>query len=347
MLKDKVKSLRAKIPRSFTLMLIPHSEQSIYRARIPLFLIQSILLLFIALSVAGYYFFTDYQQMKERMAELRQLRVVNEEQETRLKQLEEQTEKLKANLLELNRLEQNVRNLLKQDDRRGREELPSRSGSLLSRNSPRSLQSITLPQQLSLKVEDAGNNIGTAPAVQEKSAVDTGEKDWNTRYAKLKNELETLSWQFTDTRETLSALTAELTSTLEYLQAKPYGWPTSGRITSNYGYRRSPFTGRREFHDGLDIAAPYGTPIVATHSGTVVYTGYKWIYGRMVIIKNKKYGFTTVYSHASQILVKEGDKVKRGDVIAKVGNTGRSTGPHTHYEVHVNGVRVNPRNYLQ
>ncbi len=126
----------------------------------------------------------------------------------------------------------------------------------------------------------------------------------------------------------------------------PLGYPVRGWITSPYGYRRDPFTGRREFHEGVDIAAPIGAPIRAPADGVVVFVGRKPGYGKMVILDHG-YGYSTAYGHCSKILVRIGQKVKRGQIIAKVGNTGRSTAPHLHYEVRVGKVAVNPYYYLK
>ena len=98
-------------------------------------------------------------------------------------------------------------------------------------------------------------------------------------------------------------------------------------------------------HKGLDIAAPRGTSIYAPGAGTVIFAGRKHGYGNVVIIDHG-YGYTTLYGHCSKLLVDEGAQVSRGDVIALVGSTGRSTGPHLHYEVRLNGVHLNPQRFL-
>ncbi len=118
-----------------------------------------------------------------------------------------------------------------------------------------------------------------------------------------------------------------------------------GWYSSSFGYRKSPFTGKREFHKGLDISARKGASIFATADGVVTYSGKNGLMGRMITIDHG-YGLVTRYGHADKLLKKRGDRVKRGDIIAKVGNSGRSTGPHVHYEVKVNGVPVNPKKYI-
>ncbi|MDY6793622.1 MAG: M23 family metallopeptidase [Thermodesulfobacteriota bacterium] len=129
------------------------------------------------------------------------------------------------------------------------------------------------------------------------------------------------------------------------LASTPAIRPATGWTTSRFGYRISPFTGRREFHKGFDIANRKGTPIIATANGTVTFASKKGAYGNTVVIDHG-HGMVTRYAHTHKILVKRNDKVKRGDTIALVGSTGRSTGPHVHYEVHLNGIPVNPEKYI-
>lgn len=130
--------------------------------------------------------------------------------------------------------------------------------------------------------------------------------------------------------------------------AYPYRLPVAGqgsRVSSTYGVRHDPFTGRLARHTGLDIPAPHGTPILASGGGRVISAGYKGAYGRAVVIDHGD-GLSTLYGHASKLLVRAGDVVMPNQQIALVGSTGRSTGPHLHFEVIRRGVRVEPRQYL-
>jgi len=129
------------------------------------------------------------------------------------------------------------------------------------------------------------------------------------------------------------------------LASTPAIRPTGGWMTSRFGYRVSPFTGRKEFHKGVDIANRKGTAILATANGIVSFAGKKGPMGSVVVIDHG-HGMITRYAHLSEALKKQGDTVKRGDIIAQMGNSGRSTGPHLHYEVHLNGVPVNPVTYI-
>ncbi|MBW2610169.1 MAG: peptidoglycan DD-metalloendopeptidase family protein [Deltaproteobacteria bacterium] len=125
----------------------------------------------------------------------------------------------------------------------------------------------------------------------------------------------------------------------------PSIWPAKGWISSRFGYRISPFTNEKEFHNGLDVNARTGTSIIAPADGVVASTGKTYGYG-MILTINHGYGLKTRYAHLSKFLVKKGQVVKRGQKIALMGNTGRSTGTHLHYEVHLKGVPVNPLRYI-
>ncbi|MFV0420945.1 M23 family metallopeptidase [Oleidesulfovibrio sp.] len=131
----------------------------------------------------------------------------------------------------------------------------------------------------------------------------------------------------------------------ELLAATPSIWPTEGWITSPFGPRRSPFTGRKDFHKGLDISNRPGTPIYAPANGEVLFTGTDGAYGRTILVRHGG-GLVTRYAHLRSSSVKKGQKVARGELIAYMGNTGRSTGPHLHYEVRLNGVCVDPMRYI-
>jgi len=130
----------------------------------------------------------------------------------------------------------------------------------------------------------------------------------------------------------------------------PSIWPVQGWISSEFGWRH-PFrtrTGGRSsaWHTGIDIASSKGTPIIAAGNGKVVSSGYMSGYGKTLIIDHGN-NIETLYAHCSKLYVKKGDTVSRGDIIAAIGSTGRSTGPHIHFEVKVNGVRKNPLDYIK
>jgi murein DD-endopeptidase MepM/ murein hydrolase activator NlpD len=128
----------------------------------------------------------------------------------------------------------------------------------------------------------------------------------------------------------------------------PSIWPTNDvrrRITSRYGRRTDPLTKRLRQHSGVDIRADYGSPILSSAAGTVIFSGYHQYLGHCVKVDHG-YGLETWYGHMSKRAVEKGDEIARGRVVGKVGSSGRSTGPHIHYEVHVNGKTVDPKNYI-
>jgi murein DD-endopeptidase MepM/ murein hydrolase activator NlpD len=133
-------------------------------------------------------------------------------------------------------------------------------------------------------------------------------------------------------RETLAAATPSL-------------WPTRGWLSAGYGMRADPFSGEPNFHPGLDISADKGTPVYATADGTVELASWAGDYGNLILL-NHGFGIVTRYGHLSKFLVKVGQKVRRGELIAYVGATGRATGAHLHYEVTINGRLLNPLQLL-
>jgi len=122
--------------------------------------------------------------------------------------------------------------------------------------------------------------------------------------------------------------------------------PTNGYISSPYGYRDDPFTGKRAMHWGIDIVTAKGNPVVATADGTIIKRGFDKISGNYIKISHPRSGFVTIYCHLSEFKVKNGQKVKRGQTIGLVGSTGKSNGPHVHYEVQLDGKPKNPWDYL-
>ena len=141
---------------------------------------------------------------------------------------------------------------------------------------------------------------------------------------------------------------ADFSENLEsFFRVRPTGWPAEGRISSEFGYRIDPFSGEiRERHDGIDIDAPMGTEVFATADGVV--TTADWDdegFGYLIVIQHG-FGYSTLYAHNYSLLVSEGDEITRGQLIALVGNTGRSMGAHLHYEVRINDVPQNPQKYL-
>jgi murein DD-endopeptidase MepM/ murein hydrolase activator NlpD len=143
----------------------------------------------------------------------------------------------------------------------------------------------------------------------------------------------------------LDFLTKHFESQSLILATKPTIWPTIGWMSSPFAFRDDPFTGKRQFHYGIDIATNFGNPIVSTADGIIISLANDKMSGKNITISHGN-GLTTHYLHLSKFLVKSGQKVKRGDVIGLVGKTGKALGPHLHYEVRINNKPVNPYNYI-
>jgi murein DD-endopeptidase MepM/ murein hydrolase activator NlpD len=160
-------------------------------------------------------------------------------------------------------------------------------------------------------------------------------------------QFDQLSQQLSDREEQLSVLESVLmTRNLQY-EVIPSGRPVKkGWISSRYGMRTDPFTGKPDFHKGIDLAGAEGADVIAVGSGVVMWSGKRFSYGNMVEI-NHGNGYITRYGHNKENKVKVGDTVKKGQVIAKIGNTGRSTGPHVHFEVWRSGLTVDPMKFVQ
>lgn len=147
--------------------------------------------------------------------------------------------------------------------------------------------------------------------------------------------------------DNLSLAKDEILEYQELMRITPTLWPTvSKRVTSNFGYRSDPFTRKPSLHAGIDIGGKVNSPIYSTADGIVLTAGYDRAAGNHIII-NHSNGIRTIYMHLNKLLVQKDDTIKKGQEIGKLGSTGRSTGPHLHYEVLKNGTQIDPRPYMQ
>jgi murein DD-endopeptidase MepM/ murein hydrolase activator NlpD len=163
--------------------------------------------------------------------------------------------------------------------------------------------------------------------------------------AAIGDELEQLTAIVKEEGDNLRALERFLGRATRVLAALPSRWPVRGQVNSGYGSRASPWLAKLEFHKGLDIGAPVGTPVKSPAPGTVVFAGVNAEYGQTLILDHGN-ETKSLYGHLSRLSVAVSEKVQRGEVIALTGNTGRSSGPHLHYEIQVKGQAVNPTSYL-
>ena len=161
----------------------------------------------------------------------------------------------------------------------------------------------------------------------------------------LPGKLGSLEAEASRQEQSLSHLQEYFDDQRSLLSSTPSVWPARGWVTSDFGTRMDPYTAERKMHQGLDIATSHGQPVYSPSDGTVVFAGAEGGYGKVLVIDHG-YGVKTRYGHVSELFVHAGDRVRRGDKVAAVGNTGRSTGPHLHYEVRVNGIPENPRKFI-
>ncbi len=271
--------------------------------------------LFLSIIAGGALHYTRLNHMVNQKAlleaKLEQEQASVEHQRKQIQSFAKNINELKSSLLELNDFENKIRIMANLEHKGDQASLFSVGGSVpedLDPSIPLEEEHDRLMRQMHTEIRQ----VNQASAVQ-------------------KTSFETLLTSLKDKRNVLAAT--------------PSLRPASGWISSDFGYRISPFTNRREFHRGLDIANREGTPIIATADGLVTFAENKWLIGNMVSIDHG-YGISTIYGHLSKLLKKKGDRVKRGETIALMGTTGRSTGPHLHYEVRLNGVQTNPKHYI-
>ncbi len=172
-----------------------------------------------------------------------------------------------------------------------------------------------------------------------------GEKKQDEALKEMHQELTQLQGVASKQETSLQTLIEYFEDKRSLYDSTPAAWPVRGWVTSPFGKRIAPFTGKMQFHEGMDIAVQIGTPVHAPADGVVTKAGFEPGYGNVVEISHG-YGLMTVFGHNSRLNVKVGQHVKRGDIISYSGNTGLSTGPHVHYEVRLNGLPVNPVRYL-
>jgi len=171
-------------------------------------------------------------------------------------------------------------------------------------------------------------------------------EDVRRRADRIEKSLDDILSELNRTQSQLSSQAEQAEYTRTRWQAMPTAWPVEGRLTSGFGARRSPFTGVVKTHTGLDISAPMGREIRSTAPGVVVSSGWNEGYGKMVILDHG-YGVVSRYAHMGVLLVSAGQEVQKGTPLGGIGMTGRTTGPHLHYEIQVDGSFVDPMVFLR
>ena len=294
-----------------TILLVPDATDRVKRFRIPSFLPTFFILTLIFCTAFLVFIIRDYRSMKVHSPQRVRLEKENELQKRQLAHLAKRIDQTTQKLVELREFDRKLRTMVNLETSEAKKEFQGVGGS-----NPILLQSqyhmAKTHKDFVRSMHSAIDNVDREIALCEKD----------------KTELH----KFLENQKVLLASTPSI-------------WPTKGWLSSRFGYRMSPFTGKKEFHRGIDIATPMGAPIVAPADGIVSKIYSDRGYGKVVSISHG-YGVITRYAHLSKALVNKGQYVKRGETIALVGNSGRSTGTHLHYEVHLNRVAVDPLRYI-
>ena len=304
--------------KKLTLLIFDAAGTSVRQTTIPKLLLPVIAVLVAAASVALYMGVSDYLRLRADSRELANLRADFKKQDERITHQQSQIAAfsnkinfLKSQLMDLHNFEKKIRIIANLD--------PSEDGSSMfgvGGSDPEDLDPVAVMEQ-----------------------------DYQELVRDMHVEINEIDQASHSQRNSFTSIFSQLEDKRNLLAATPSIRPVKGWISSDFGYRVSPFTGRREFHRGLDIATREGVPIVAPADGIVTYSGRKGLMGNMITLEHG-FGMVTRYGHIKKLIKQKGERVKRGETIALVGNTGRSTGPHVHYEVRLNGVAVNPMNYF-
>ena len=294
-----------------TILLVPDATDRVKRFKIPSFLPVFFVLILIFCAAFLIFVIRDYQSMKIHSPQLVRLEKENELQKKQLDHLAKRIDQTTKKMYELREFDRKLRTMVNLETSEDKKEFQGVGGS-----NPILLQS---QYNMAKTHKDLVRSMHSAIDDLDRE-IELCEKD--------KTELH----KFLENQKVLLASTPSI-------------WPTKGWLSSRFGYRISPFTGKREFHRGIDIATRMGAPIVAPADGIVLKVYSDRGYGKVVSVSHG-YGVITRYAHINKALVKKGQYVKRGETIALVGNSGRSTGTHLHYEVHLNRIAVNPLRYI-
>ncbi len=316
-----------------TVIVVPDETSPVRRFQVPRALLRHgvwMAALVAMLAAAGV---VDYVRLRVEAVEVEQLRGETRRHRENLMELTQDVSELEQALARIREFERKVRVIA---------------------DLPAAMTEVSAPDALE-PAEAGPQGLPTGPAGGESGSWDLGPAEAElegegdsldaARIERIRRRARQLTLRSELRRDSFDALLEELDGKRHRLASTPSIWPTDGWVTSGYGYRTSPFTGQRKFHAGIDIAADVGTPIVAPARAKVVFVGRKGPLGKTLTLDHG-YGIRTTYGHTSMIHVKLGQEVERGERIADVGNTGRSTGPHLHYGVSVKQKSVNPSDYI-
>jgi murein DD-endopeptidase MepM/ murein hydrolase activator NlpD len=356
----------------FTVMLVPEKSDRVRKITIPTLYMRVATLGALILVLAGVYIFFDYIHVLSQVAENKRLRGENHVLRMDVQAAKNRLDSLDQSVGRLKSFAQKLRIIGNLDSVQGNKLLtepdPSASGSSTpgsdSEDSgtiedPEKSGSIPPPkdEQLARKTDDSSRSMPSADSdsyMEHTRSMSLLEGEAAPRFESqtLLDQINQISQTAARLREAAEleennyALLSELIQErVDRLLATPSIIPTRGYVSSEYGYRYNPFSGNRTFHAGMDIANRIGTKIYAPADGLVTFAGNMGGFGTVLRLQHG-YGIVTKYGHTHRVLVKMGARVRRGDLIAEIGTSGRSTGPHLHYQVEVKGRTVNPRLFI-
>jgi len=297
--------------RKINIVLVPEGANKVRQFRIPRFLLAFVLVLLVSGGAFVGWILQDYQAVKAKLPRLVRLEKEYGQQKKQAIHLAKRIDRLQKRMCELNELDQKLKVMVNLE-----------------------------PEEDQRQFQGVG---GSEPVLL--ASKDTVVENHEQLVRLMHRSLDNLEEDIALGKEDKAELYEFLKNQKMLLASTPSIWPTRGWISSGFGDRTSPFTGEKEFHRGIDIATRKGAPIIAPADGIVSSVVWDHGYGKVLTVKHG-YGLVTKYAHLKKSLVKKGQRVKRGETIAMVGNSGRSTGPHLHYEVHLNRVAVNPLRYI-
>lgn len=297
--------------KKYTIMVIPSNSSGTRRFSITRGMLSLLLFAFCSIIGTTLYLTQERISLAKHLAKLSPLKQQNQTQKELIEKFTAKLQSLDSNLIQLKQLEDQLRIMASLKSGKRKDDLGV--GGVSKQTLPDDLEKLAPSEQRFIR--------------------------------RLNRQFQDIERRATEQEGALKELLSAFRDKSVLLAHTPSIWPVKGWLSSSFGYRQSPFTNRREFHAGIDVVARVGTPILAPADGVVISTRRIGGFGKTVRIQHMQ-GIVTTYAHNSVNMVKVGQRVKRGDIIAKVGSTGRSTGPHLHYEVRINGVAVNPRLYI-
>jgi murein DD-endopeptidase MepM/ murein hydrolase activator NlpD len=297
--------------KKFTVLLVPEGTTCVRQFRLPVILPVFIILLLAGFTFFGFGIIKDYRSLKAKVPRMALLEAENTLQQKQLLLMADRIEAVTLDMAELTTEDKKLKTIARKVGAGDTEKFRGIGGS----------DAGLLDSEENLRKADRKLILAMHQSLDGLKSDIEQRKEINEELAK-----------FLDDQKLLLASTPSI-------------WPTRGWLSSRFGYRTSPFSKKKEFHRGIDVSTRRGSPILSPANGLVIFNGWKRGYGRVIIMKHAK-GFKTKYAHLKKSLVKKGQYLKKGKKIGLVGSSGRTTGPHLHYEVHLNNAPVNPLRYI-